>query len=158
MFTSNGLLLLYYLFFLLYSHLLFVLPLFIHLFQIFCLRWIDWHIYLCLLPILLLCTLWYVRIHADLIFLWIHGLHLLWFLPHAWNHRFPCSFAIRPSHLPVHQVWVVSWSLPGGIWYVSFFFPHFFRRRFVEKGIMGSFVVPCVFKPEAGFKSRSSPL
>jgi len=38
---------------------------------------------------------------------------------------------------------------------VSFFFPHFFRRRFVEKGIMGSFVVPCVLKPEAGFKSRS---
>jgi hypothetical protein len=27
-----------------------------------------------------------------------------------------------------------------------FFFPHFFRRRFVEKLSLGSFVVPCVFK------------
>ena len=80
------------------------------LLQIFSMWWINWHLYLCLLPVLLLCTLRYVWVYANLIFLWLHGLHLLWFLPHAWNCRFPCSFTICASHLSIHQVWVDGWS------------------------------------------------
>ena len=102
-----------------------LISLFLILLQIFSLRWINWHIYLCLLPILLLCTLRYVRVYANFVFLWLHGLHLLWFLPHAWNRRFPRSFAIRPSHLSVHQVWVVGWSSSR---FISHVFSPLYRR------------------------------
>ena len=42
-----------------------LISLFLILLQIFPLLWINWHIYLCLWPILLLCTLRYVRIYAK---------------------------------------------------------------------------------------------
>jgi hypothetical protein len=46
--------------------------------EIIPMRWlIIWIIYLCLLSVLLLCIHRYVWIHADLIFLCIHGLHML---------------------------------------------------------------------------------
>lgn len=72
--------------------------------QIIPMWWFNWLIYLCLLSVLLLCPLRYVWIHADLIFLWIHGLHMLWFLLNAWNCWIPSSVVLCSSHIPIHQV------------------------------------------------------
>lgn len=72
--------------------------------QIIPMWWFNWIIYLCLLSVLLLCPLRYVWFHADLIFLWIHGLHMLWFLLDAWNCWIPCIIVLCPSHIPIHQV------------------------------------------------------
>ena len=122
-----------------------LISLFLILLQIFSLRWINWHIYLCLWPILLLCMLRYVRVYANLVFLWLHGLHLLLFLPHAWSCRFLCSFVIRPSHLSVQQVWVVGWSSSRFVSHVCLLY-----IGGVEK-LNGIFVASHVVKAEAGF-------
>lgn len=74
----------------------------IFLLQIIPMWWFNWVIYLCLLSVLLLCTLRHVWIHADLIFLRIHGLYMLRFLLNAWNCWIPCCFALCPPHLSIH--------------------------------------------------------
>jgi hypothetical protein len=76
--------------------------------QVFPLWWINWIVHLWLLLVLLLCKIRYVRLHANLIFLWLHGLRLLWFLPHAWLHWFPCFLIFCPPHLPFNQVRIAS--------------------------------------------------
>lgn len=73
--------------------------------------WINWPVYLCLLPILLLCPFGYVWLHANLVLLRLHGLHLLWLLSHARDGGFPCCFALCSPHLQVNQVWVRRWSI-----------------------------------------------
>lgn len=69
-------------------------------------------VHLRLLLVLLLRTVRYVRFHANLFLLRLHGLHLLRFLSHAWGCWFPCIAFLCPSHIPLDQVRVVSlfWS------------------------------------------------
>lgn len=76
--------------------------------QIFPLWCINRLIYLRVLPLLLLCALRHVRVYADLVFLRLHGMHLLWLLPHAWDSWFSCCPPICPPHIWVHQVRVRS--------------------------------------------------
>ena len=79
--------------------------------QVFPLRRINWPFHLWLLLVLLPCTIRYVRFHANIVLLWVHGLHLLWFLSHAWGCRFPCIFILCSSHIPIYQMRVASHSV-----------------------------------------------
>lgn len=92
--------------------------------QIIPMRRFNWIIYLCLLSVLLLCTLRYVWIHADLIFLWLHGLHMLWFLLDAWNCWIPCSVVLCSSHIPIHKVRVGILSSQSPLELLSSFHRH----------------------------------
>ena len=76
-------------------------------YQVFPMWWINRFIHLCLLLVLLLCAVEYVWFHANLVLLWVHGLHMLWFLSHAWDRRFSRCSVLRPSYLPLNQVRVV---------------------------------------------------
>ena len=76
--------------------------------QVVPLWWINWIVHLWLLLVLLLCKIRYVRLHANLLFLWLHGLCLLWFLPHAWQYWVPCLLVFCPAHLPFNQVRIAS--------------------------------------------------
>lgn len=78
--------------------------------QIVPMRWINWFVYLWILLVLLPCPFRYVWVHANHFLLWIHGLHLLWLLSHAWNCRLSCGLTLCSSHIPVYQVWVITWS------------------------------------------------
>ncbi|CAF2258576.1 unnamed protein product [Brassica napus] len=67
-------------------------------------RWVDRFVYLRLLLILLLRTIRHVWIHANIVLLRVHGLHLLRVLLNARDCRLPrCTF-LRSSHLPVYQM------------------------------------------------------
>lgn len=90
-----------------------VVHLYMFIVQGFPLWWINWVVHLWLLLILLLCTVGYERFHADFLLLWVHGLHLLRFLPHARDSRFPCFSVFCPSHISLNQVWVVKAPLPA---------------------------------------------
>lgn len=87
--------------------------------QVFPLWWINWPIHIWLLFVLLLCTIRYEWFHADIVLLWIHGLHLLWFFPHAWKCRFPSISVFCASHISVNQVWVVSHRYCGSLKFKS---------------------------------------
>lgn len=90
------------------------------------LRRFHWFVHIWVLHVLLLCPVRYVRFYANFILLRIHGLHLLCFLPPAWDHRFPCFLVVRPSYIPIDQVWIISQSLdlvryvPSLLLYISF--------------------------------------
>lgn len=75
----------------------------IFLLQVISLWWINWHIYLYLLLVLLR-EIGHVWIHANLVFLRIHGLRMLRFLPHARDYWFPRIIALCSSHLSIYQV------------------------------------------------------
>jgi len=66
--------------------------------------WIDRFVYLRILLILLLRTIRHVGFYANLVFLRIHGLHLLRILLNARNSWLPRSPPLCPSHLPVDQM------------------------------------------------------
>lgn len=66
------------------------------------------HIHTLLLCVLLSCKIRYVRFHADIILLWLHGLHLLWVLPHVGHCRFPGISAVCEAHISLHKVRVTS--------------------------------------------------
>jgi len=74
--------------------------------QVFSLWRINWLIYICLLLLLLLRTHRYVWFHANLLHIWVHGLHLFWLLPYAGHCRLSCSFAFCPACIWFNQVWV----------------------------------------------------
>lgn len=74
------------------------------IFQVFPLWWINWLVHLWLLLVLLLCTIRYEWFHADLLLLWIHGMHLLWFLSHAWYCWFPSITIFCSSYISLNQV------------------------------------------------------
>ena len=76
--------------------------------QVVPLWWINWAVHLWLLLVLLLCKNKYVRLHANLLFLWLHGLCLLWLLPHAWQYWVPCFLVFCPPHLWFNQVRLAS--------------------------------------------------
>lgn len=65
---------------------------------------INWCFYLWILCLLLFCTIRYDRLHANIFFLWLHDLHMLWFLPHARNSWFPCFFTVCPPYIPLNKV------------------------------------------------------
>lgn len=67
---------------------------------------INWSVCVCLLLVLLPCSFRHVRIYADVLLLWLHGLHLLWLLPNAWYSGLPRRIAVCTSYLPIHQMWV----------------------------------------------------
>lgn len=64
----------------------------------------NWCFHLWVLLLLLLCSFRYEWLHADIIFLWLHGLHLLWFFPHAWNCWVPSLSFVCSTHLSVYQM------------------------------------------------------
>lgn len=64
----------------------------------------NWSIYIWILLVLLPCSIRHVGLHADIFLLRVHGLHLLWFLPHAWYDWLPCRPLVCSPHLPIHQV------------------------------------------------------
>lgn len=65
---------------------------------------LHWHIHLLLLHLLLPRAVRHVRLHADILLLWLHDLRLLRLLPHARHCRFPRITLLRAAHLPLHQV------------------------------------------------------
>lgn len=89
--------------------------------QGFPLWWINWTVHLRILLVLLLCTFRYDRVHANLILLRVHGLHLLWFLSHARVCWFPCSPILCPSHISIDQMRVKL--LSGGLLHLTDCFP-----------------------------------
>ena len=74
------------------------------LWQVLPVWWFHRVIYLWLLLILLLCTLRYVRFHANIIFLRLYGLHLLWVLSHAWNRRFSRCTLLCSPYISINQM------------------------------------------------------
>lgn len=119
--------------------------------QIFSLWWFNWLIYLRLLFVLLLRSLRYVWVYANIIFLRLHGLCLLWLLPDAWSYWFSSSFAFCAPHISVYQVRVVL-----GIHHsilrsrVVFLFQiHRFLCRKVTCSFICSFLVTCLKKGTA---------
>jgi len=48
--------------------------------------WINWIANVRFLLVLRVCVERLIGVNANLVLLWIHGLHFLWFLTHAWNH------------------------------------------------------------------------
>jgi hypothetical protein len=82
-------------------------------YQVFPLWWINWFVHLWVLHVFLPCKIRYVWFHANLFLFRLYGLHLLWFLPHAWNCRFPSFFNLCQTHIPFRQVWIAK--KPTGI-------------------------------------------
>lgn len=121
--------------------------------QIFSLRWVNWLIYLCVLFVLLLCSLRYVWVYANIIFLWLHGLCLLWLLPDAWKCRLSSRFAFCPPHISIHQVRVVL-ELIAQYWETSYVSSTFHIHRFLcRKGTCSSFLS---FFGEMSWKGNSN--
>lgn len=79
----------------------FFLPLLI---QVVPMRRINRFLCIWLLPVLLLCTIGYVWLHADILLLWLHGLHLLCILLDARDGGLPCRLVLCPPHIQIHQV------------------------------------------------------
>lgn len=73
-------------------------------YQVIPVRRINWIFRVWLLSVLLLCTIGYVWLHADLFLLWLHGLHLLCILLDAWDGGLPCCLVLCPPHIQIHQV------------------------------------------------------
>lgn len=73
-------------------------------YQVISLWRFHWLVYLWVLPVLLLCTVRYVRLHADLFLLRVHGLCLLCFLPYAWSCWLSCFFVLCTPHISLHKV------------------------------------------------------
>jgi len=74
--------------------------------QVIPMRRINWIFRVRLLPVLLLCAIRYVWLHADIFLLWLHGLHLLCILLDAWDGGLPCGLVLCPPHIQIYQVWV----------------------------------------------------
>lgn len=88
------------------------------LMQGFRLWWFNRSIPIHVLLVLLLHLVRYIRLHANIFLLWLHGLHLLRFLPHGWHYRFPGIIDLCSSHLPFNQVWMVcvhKFSMPPSV-------------------------------------------
>ena len=65
---------------------------------------VYWCIHLWVLLILLFCTIRYDWLHANIIFLWVYGLHMLWFFPDAWNCWLPCLFTVCSPHISLNKM------------------------------------------------------
>nr|ABK21063.1 unknown [Picea sitchensis] len=63
---------------------------------------INWFVCVWILLLLLLCTIGYDWLHASVILLWIHGLHMLWLLPNAGNCWIPVFFTFCSPYIPIH--------------------------------------------------------
>ncbi|AQL08195.1 Transmembrane 9 superfamily member 4 [Zea mays] len=72
--------------------------------QVIPMRRINWIFRIRLLPVLLLCAIGYVWLHADIFLLWLHGLHLLCILLDAWDGGLPCLLVLCPPHIQIYQV------------------------------------------------------
>lgn len=80
--------------------------------EVISLWWINWLVYLLPLLLLLLPKVRYVWFPPNIILLWLHGLHLLWHFPNAWDNWFPCFLVLCSSYIWLYQVWVAT-SLSG---------------------------------------------
>lgn len=72
--------------------------------QVILLWWLNWLVYLWLLLVLLLSKVGYVWFPPNFILLRLHGLHLLWHFPNAWDNWFPCFLALCSSYIWLYQV------------------------------------------------------
>ena len=70
-----------------------------------CALWrLNWRVHPSVLLRLLPQKIIHVRIHADVILLWLHGLRQLWVLPHAGDSGVSSFLALCPAYLSLHQV------------------------------------------------------
>ncbi|ONL95783.1 Transmembrane 9 superfamily protein member 1 [Zea mays] len=72
--------------------------------QVIPLRRINWVFRVRLLPVLLLCAIRHVWLHADIFLLWLHGLHLLCILLDARDGGLPRRPVLCPPHIQINQV------------------------------------------------------